>query len=144
MKKITETKTIEEVKGYEANDGTFFKDADECKKYEESAKGIIMARLKQYKIYEGDHDDLYDDLSCECRLEIYDIRDAEASKTVAQYMNIESGDNSEVLLDKYIGQKLIVFWNYDHDYCWWNTIDEFVDGMKTAYNRMIADGEKGE
>ena len=41
MKEIKTTRTIEEVTAYEADDGTRFKTADECKRYENSAHYAI-------------------------------------------------------------------------------------------------------
>ena len=137
MKEIKESRIIEEVKGYEASDGTFFKDANECKKYEESARAIITARAKEYRVYDGTCDDLYYDFSSENKLEIYDIVDADAAKAVAQYMYEKSDNYREINIDKYIGEKFIVCWSYDEDYCWWYTISELMGEINANYTKMI-------
>lgn len=137
MKAIKETRIIEEVKGYEAMDGTFFYDECECKKYEESARAIITARAKGYMIYSGSQYDLYDELSFDNGLEIYDIKDADAAKAVAQYVIIKTDNQTETLFDKYIGNKVILNWSYDEEYCWWFTLDEFIKQIKANYTKMI-------
>ena len=45
IKKEVVTKTFVSV--YVANDGTEFNDADECKKYDDSAEGVLNARLRK-------------------------------------------------------------------------------------------------
>ena len=52
MEIIKETRTVEEIKGYKAYDGTVFKDKEECEKYENTANAIIINRFKQLVIKE--------------------------------------------------------------------------------------------
>ena len=47
MKESKRTKTVEEIIGYEAEDGTMFKEKEECVKYEATAKAVIYDRFKQ-------------------------------------------------------------------------------------------------
>ena len=52
MKTITNVKTVEEIVGYEACDGTRFTTMDECEKYENTAKAVIKSRFKKLVIKE--------------------------------------------------------------------------------------------
>lgn len=48
-----------------ANDGTEFTNADECKKYEGSAKGVLMAKLKPLIIKDISEDSLFGFGNCD-------------------------------------------------------------------------------
>lgn len=59
MKTIEKTKTIEsKYNVYVANDGTEFNDAEECKKYEESAYGVLNMKYKELVVGETDEESL--------------------------------------------------------------------------------------
>ena len=47
MKEIKQTRTIEEITGYEAEDGKWFKTKEECEKYEQSAKCAIKTAFNK-------------------------------------------------------------------------------------------------
>lgn len=132
MREVKETKTIEEIRGYEANDGTFFRSREECEKYENSALGILKERVKQYIIGESTIYGILNEGCDDCGVDIYNIPDSEAAQTIAQYIAIETKEKP-VLLDEYIGKELMVFWSYDREYAWWNTIDGVVKSIKDNY-----------
>lgn len=52
MKAITNVKTVEEIVGYEACDGTRFTTKEECQKYENTAKAVIKGRFKKLVVKE--------------------------------------------------------------------------------------------
>jgi len=52
MKEVTKEK-IQKYAMYEALDGTEFHDKAECQKYEESAKGVIRARIAKLIVGRG-------------------------------------------------------------------------------------------
>lgn len=52
MKEIKNTRTIEEVICYEAEDGTRFKNKEECETYENTAKSVIFNEFKQLMVGE--------------------------------------------------------------------------------------------
>lgn len=137
MKEIKTTRTIEEVTGYEAFDGTRFSSEVECRKYEDSAEGVIKARAEQYLIGETSIYGLLDEGSDECGVDIYNIPDKEAATIIAQYINIVTGDTN-TCVDKYIGKELVIFWNYDRDYAWFNTLDGIIKNIKNNYKTAIA------
>lgn len=62
MKKIQKTReSYYDV--FVAYDGTEFTNSDECKKYEESARGVLMAKIKPLVIQSIDEEDLF---GCGC------------------------------------------------------------------------------
>ncbi len=135
MKTITTTKTIEEIRGYEANDGTFFRSEEECMKYEDSALGVIKARVKQYRVGESSIYGILDEGCEDCHVDIFTIPDSEAAQTIAQYIALESREKP-VSIDEYIGKEIMVFWSYDMDYAWWKTIDELLDSIRGNYESV--------
>lgn len=118
MKEIKVTKTIEEVTGYEANDGTWFKTAEECKKYEESAEGVINTQFRQLVV--GDvftETCIWEDYGFGndewemCVIEIKDVNDLEIAN---RYYKLHCCN----LIDKsYIGQKILVHLGSKYDRC---------------------------
>lgn len=61
MKNIVIEKTeVKKFDAYEAIDGTQFFDMEECRKYEQSAAGILLERLKKYEINRGSEYDIFD------------------------------------------------------------------------------------
>jgi len=52
MKAITNVKTVEEIVGYEACDGTRFTTKEECQKYENTAEAVIKDRFKKLVVKE--------------------------------------------------------------------------------------------
>jgi hypothetical protein len=49
LKRI-ETITREIIDGYEASDGTLFGNEEECRKYEQTAKGVCFEAVKKYML----------------------------------------------------------------------------------------------
>ena len=61
MKNIVIEKTeVKKFDAYEAIDGTQFFDREECRRYEQSAAGILLERLKKYEINRGSEYDIFD------------------------------------------------------------------------------------
>lgn len=52
MQAIFKEKTVKELSHYLAIDGTIFYHEEECRKYEESAKGVLRGRLKKITVAE--------------------------------------------------------------------------------------------
>ena len=69
MKKIQkEIKTYESV--YVANDGTEFKNESECRAYDESAKGVLNARLRAIIVKKSNEESIYGVGSCDYPVEV--------------------------------------------------------------------------
>lgn len=137
MKELTKEVVTREVTGYEAFDGKYFKSKEECEKYEGSAKGVAAAGAMEYKIGDGWQQDLYDDAQCECAAEIFDIKNSDVLFKVNMYIALQTNEDKYPIPDKYIGEKLIIMWGYDKEWCYWATLDELIEKMTKGYNKML-------
>lgn len=141
--KRTETITKEITYGYAANDGTFFSSEEECKKYEASAKGVCSEAAKKYMIGSCSEMEFTEYGSDECSMEFFDVPDMEAAKTIAQYVLIRTNDEKLVqkVIDR-IGKRLFLSWNYDMDFCWILSVDEYKDMLEKNYERFTKKEDK--
>lgn len=137
----------EYVTEYIAFDGETFRDASECKKYEASAQAVCRKLAYQYRIAETTWAGLLGELMTDDQVaEIFDIRDADAYKAVANYISMENGDAYSLPTIDCIGKELMVFWGYDHDWCIWSTLDDLIAGIRSEYDKRKAEyaAKKGE
>ena len=90
MKEITTTKTITEVTGYEAFDGTRFSSRENCVKYEQSAEAAAKQIAEQYKVSSGYADAVLPGIGnwCEEKVWVFRIKDANARQAVATYLRL--------------------------------------------------------
>lgn len=143
MKEIKETRTIEEVKGYEANDGTFFSNKEECEKYEKTAKAVIYNKVKPYRIAETTEYDFFLYRGCDdVTVEIFNIETEKVFDDVCMYIKFHERVNysGEITLPKaedFVGKNMIVSWNYDEDWCDIETIDTIIDKQRKVYETLI-------
>ena len=117
MKTITNVKTVEEIVGYEACDGTRFTTEEECKKYENTAKAVIKSRFKKLVIKEIEGCDITD---CGSRFTgagcdedwyyaLVEIKDENDLKTAQMYHVIEGSKSGKYGFDEtMIGKRVIV------------------------------------
>lgn len=139
MKELKRTRTItqEETYGYEASDGTFFSSSEECIKYEKSAKGVCSATAKKFMLGSCSEMDFTEFGSDECTVEFFEVPDMDAAKAIAQYVLIRTEDKT--LVDKVIeriGKRLFLSWNYDKDFCWIYSVDEYKDLLEENFKRF--------
>ena len=71
---------------YVANDGTEFSDRDQCKKYEESAMGVLMSKIKPLMVRE---------------IAAEDIHGYGSSDETVQIFKVESQEDADALLQTY-------------------------------------------
>lgn len=132
MKEIKETRTVEELKGYEAFDGTFFRNETECKNYESSAVGVLLQKLDKVKIKDTDLYDLFD--GCEetkCMVCV----PKEADLDIIKHLYFLSGNSKWEYEDKDIVNNVVIL-NYnicgnsqglhDLEYFWIRTLNKIV------------------
>lgn len=138
MKEVTKEK-VQKYTVYEALDGTEFHDKAECQKYEESAKGIIRARIAKLIVGKGNEWEL---LAGSDGHEVVGIkmqtgRDLEYVK---QFLLMECGwyNNNPVARDKifdimekaYDNDDIVLFGiNCDGDYYWINSRQNIVNNL---------------
>lgn len=132
MKEITTTKTI--TIGYEAFDGQRFNTAEECTKYEQSAKGVIRKSAEDLMVGKARSvESLYDCFCCEDALCVWDITNADHLQIVNQYLdNIDYG----VRVDpKYIGKRVAAIAGaYDG----WATVLGTEEELREQFNARLA------
>lgn len=147
--KYMEIKTIENKREvtdkremYFAIDGVGFSNPDECREYEDALKTVLKVKLKDNLIKKTTEDCLHDDIgNGDHDLEIYDITSEKVANDLSMYIALMCYDTNKSDFTKYVGQKLIVAWNYDHDYCWWYTIDGLVKQITENYEKLMKGGK---
>lgn len=114
MKEIK--KTIEQVVGYEAFDGTKFNSHEECLRYEQSAESVLLARLKKIikkEIYENEvfeHEGYGSEEHLYWVVEFKTKEDIDTFNQFAQFTH-----NNGNISDEYIGKTVLVGTGYCHD-----------------------------
>lgn len=145
MKEIKVEETISHVE-YMANDGTQFKDKQECRKYEESAQGVLLAKYMDYVVKQTTEDGIYDCGSEDYYIDVVHVRDMNAVTIISQLFILfnpqyNCGDRLEYLsklhkkLDKALDDNDYVFIGrgYQNDEFWiTKTASEAIEGIKEA------------
>lgn len=136
MKAIIEEKIVKETVGYEAIDGKIFKDAEECRKYENTCKAVLMAEYKplvkgwlsEYYLYETGGEEYGWDI-----VEIKSAQDLEAVNKVLKYYHNEA----KIIPFDYIGKIILVTNGYDGIEGYWTTFDVLKYNMETSYLKVV-------
>lgn len=148
MKEIKRAITIEEVVGYEANDGMWFNSKEECQKYEESAEAAIKGMfygicVKPYggptfsdaAIYES-----YGYGNEEYYHAIIDIKSEKELKIANMFSEMWAGKYGMKVPNDYIGKRILVDIgneSYDKVFTIIGTEDEMVEGFKKTMARFF-------
>lgn len=69
---------------YIANDGTEFQDKEECKKYEESAEGVLMAKIKHLVVKDISEEEFWGFGSCDNTVWVIKAESQEDVDTIMQ------------------------------------------------------------
>ncbi len=69
---------------YVANDGTEFSDRDQCEKYEESAFGVLMAKIKPLMVREIAAEDIHGYGSSDETVQIFKVENQEDADALLQ------------------------------------------------------------
>ena len=151
MKKIekqVEKVTKETVITYEASDGRIFKSEEECKKYEETAKKmVIYNRIQQNLIGKTNIYDLFGEGSQDEVVEIYRIDSLEIVELLRQYISLTMGvkEAKNIITNDMIGKDIILCWNYDLGWCWTHeSIDDLCNNIRKSYMSIISNFTKNQ
>lgn len=141
IKKIEKvSKTYYEV--YVATDGTEFASIDECEKYEKSAEGVLRARLKDIRVYEGNQESLFGIGSCECGVWVVVPKKKEDIDLVKQLALMHhNSDYAGWLTDEYIGKPVIVDFGYENEACYLDSFDHILKEAGLKF-KVVEDNEK--
>lgn len=133
------TKTVEEVRGYYADDGTWFKTEDECRKYEETAKIVVLKMVKDKMIAKTTVYNLLNEGDCDCDVEIFNVDSLETVELLNRYTAINTRENQVEFTADMVGKKIILIWNYDRDWCCCRgSIDDLLAKIKKNYEEVLA------
>ena len=83
MKPI-EIEKVTKVTHYEAIDGTTFTTKEECVRYEESAKCVLLSRYKDMIVKQTNEDAFYETGSDEFELDIVKLKDSSSTNIIMQ------------------------------------------------------------
>ena len=135
MKEITTTKVI--TIGYEAFDGTRFSTEDDCRKYEQSAKGVIRRSAEDLMVSKMvSIESLYDCFCCEDMICVWDINTADHLQIVNQYLDtIDYGTRVD---PKYLGKRVAAIAGADDSWaCVLGTEEELREKFNARLSRVF-------
>lgn len=125
-KEVTRTEKVTE---YIAEDGTVFKDENECKLYEESALFAVKKTLKKLNSRDFEECELLGAGCGDTHVEIYDIQTTEDLMRLRMYCNLRSKEGYGESLEKITaGHEVVVVFDDCYDYCW-TYADGSVEGI---------------
>lgn len=158
MEKITVQRTITEVTGYKANDGTFFKTEEECKKYEASAEAAVKKMFYDIcvKVFdEGDKDPAFAECTIwesygygseEYYYVIADIKSETELKIANMYCDMRCPKYGTKLSTDSIGKRVLIAIGSQYDECFtpYGTEEEIIEDFKKNLARFFRPEEKGD
>lgn len=128
--------------GWEAIDGTFFENKEECKKYEDSAKTVILAKYNKLVVKSGSEEELFYLGSGDNTVDIVKISKYSDIDVILQLHTLINGTPSEDSLNKQIERceraldtrdYLFISRGYDDDYFW--VMDTLTDRLNYIANK---------
>ena len=153
MKEVIKER-VQKYRVYEALDGTEFNDKAECEKYDESAKGVLMARIAKLIVGKGDAWDImggYEDHDV-VGFKMQNALDLEALK---QFLLLECpwynrDDHTEskeeifgIMEKAYDNDDVILLGiNCDGNYYWINSRQNIIDNMMNLGKSSDSQDEK--
>lgn len=136
MKEVTKEK-IQKYTVYEALDGTQFSDRAECEKYEQSAKGVIRARIAKLTVGKANEWNLL--AGCDehevVGIKMQTDRDIEYVKQFfmmecSWYGEVRTKEIFDVMEEAYDNDDIVLFGiNCDGDYYWINSRQNIVNNL---------------
>ena len=137
--KVNEIKeTIEVVvrTEYIAKDGTVFRDAEECKKYEETCRCVLRTDYKRLVKGTVNEYDLFYENGCEdYEYDIVEIKN-ETDREVINRVLVDAYKNAKPIESP--GMYLIYINEYDGGITgYWTTIDKILNEIKKAYDNAL-------
>jgi hypothetical protein len=113
---------------YAAMDGTEFNTIEECRKYENSAKCVLLAKYKEYcDVIESNEEDIFYVGSCDNTIDIVKMNKPEAVSVILQLISLYNPnsckgdmDNRLKMLQEYYekGSTFFISRGYDEDEFW--------------------------
>ena len=131
--KVIQKKRETEYSVYQATDGTEFNDCAECEKYENSARGVLLAELKNCEINRGTEYDLLgtDSSDYEIRLvvprNIQDLRNINYLYRLC--FNSYQDDDKLYVTDSDINKIIMIFVSQYDDCVYFKKLDDMFNSL---------------
>lgn len=130
MKEITKQRTVDYTV-YQAEDGTEFSNKRECEIYDNSALGILFAKLRNITLNKESQYDLFTFGSDDCETHIIVPKTMEDLETIQRIFHIATHANLE-LGKEYLNTIILMhlYWdNNNIDNCWLTFFNKCVEAM---------------
>ena len=150
---------------YIAEDGTVFRNEEECKKYEESALFAVSKQLKRLNIRPMSKYDLNEDGCEDDKIEIFDIQTEQDLENLRRYLylTLKSHGASDSSIEECftskdgvrrkdyvfdgitIGHEVIIGFSYDMDWFWTykdGSIEGYLSWIKEKITKFITPEEE--
>lgn len=89
MKEVIVEETVAHTE-YVAYDGTQFKDKTECKRYEESALGVLMVKYRPYVVRQSTEERIFGHGTEDYFIDVVAVKDINAMETIMQIFLLEN------------------------------------------------------
>lgn len=162
--KVKETREVVVRTEYIAEDGTVFRNEEECKKYEESALFAISKELKRLTKDNTSQSEINDNFSYDDTVEIFEVQTEKDLENLRRYLYLKArkngasednvkrcftskdGERSNYIFDNVTaGHEVMIFWNYDEDWFWVygdGSIEAFCNFHKDRITKLITPKEE--
>lgn len=140
MKELT--RTVEEVTGYEANDGTWFRDKEECERYERSAKFAAKMAASKLAVDEMHLEDATPMMGCyEDYIVTYDVKSAADLQVLNTWLELDD-KNCDKIDPKYIGNRVAIQYWIDCGHTVLGSREDIEAVFRTKMDKLFAEPEK--
>jgi len=112
---------------FKAADGTIFKNAEECEKYENSAKGVLKAKLSKFTIKKGDECSIF---NVGCGDNAVWVCEPKTEADIDVINQIGMLYNGRVFIKEpknYLDKVIWLEFSYDDDWCDLDTLDALMN-----------------
>lgn len=138
IKEVIETKTYEL---YIASDGTEFTNIEECKRYEDTAKCVLLSKYKNWVIKSTNEWEIFDAGCEESYIDIIRVSEDKID-TILQltkllgYTNEERLQKDRARLESFIGELVLIGRGDTYEENFWikNSLKFYVDKLTNLYN----------
>lgn len=160
VNEIRETREVVVKTEYIAEDGTKFRNQEECEKYEQSAIGVAKRKLKILNRHYVC--DLLPWGCCEDMVEVFDVQSQEDLDNLEMYLRLKvkdkdgeynpfvskNGKRKDCVFENVTyGHEVIIFWDYEVEYFWVykdGSIQGLLDYMKEKLTNNIYPNKEEE